>query len=111
MAAHPVLRTHPETGRTALYVNAGFTTHIEGIEPAASRAILDFLHRHIEEPEFVCRFRWRRNSIAMWDNRCVQHHAVFDYFPAVRSGDRVTVKGDRPFYDPAFVPRRRVAAE
>ena len=95
---HPVLRTHVESGRTALYVNEGFTTRIKELEPDASRAILDFLFRHIQRPEFLCRFRWRKNSIAIWDNRCVQHYAVFDYFPAVRTGDRVTIKGDRPYY-------------
>jgi taurine dioxygenase len=100
VSEHPVLRTHPETGRTALYVNPGFTTRIREIEPEASSAILGFLFNHIQKPEFSCRFRWRKNSVAFWDNRCVQHYAVFDYFPAVRSGERVTVKGDRPFYKP-----------
>lgn len=98
VSEHPVLRTHVETGRTALYVNEGFTTRIKQLEPDASRAILDFLFKHVQRPEFSCRFRWRKNSIALWDNRCVQHYAVFDYFPAVRTGDRVTVKGDRPRY-------------
>jgi taurine dioxygenase len=100
VSEHPVLRTHPETGRTALYVNAGFTTLIKELEPEASSAILDFLFNHIQRPEFGCRFRWQKNSIAFWDNRCVQHYAVFDYFPNIRSGDRVTVKGDKPFYKP-----------
>lgn len=99
---HPVLRTHPETGRTALYVNAGFTTRIKELEPEASSAVLDFLFKHIQRPEFLCRFRWRKNSIAFWDNRCVQHYAVFDYFPVVRSGDRVTVIGNRPFYNSTY---------
>jgi taurine dioxygenase len=98
VSEHPVLRTHPQTRRTALYVNAGFTTHIKELEPEASQAVLDFLFTHIQRPEFCCRFGWRKNSVAFWDNRCVQHYAVFDYFPAVRSGERVTVKGDAPFY-------------
>jgi alpha-ketoglutarate-dependent taurine dioxygenase len=98
ISEHPVLRTHPETQRTALYVNAGFTTSITELEPDAGQAILDFLFKHIQRPEFCCRFRWRKNSIAFWDNRCAQHYAVFDYFPAVRSGERVTVQGDRPYY-------------
>ena len=110
MSEHPVLRTHPETRRTALYVNAGFTTHIKELKPAASRAVLDFLFKHIQRPEFCCRFRWRKNSIAFWDNRCVQHYAVFDYFPAVRSGERVTVKGDKPFYRRNLHPRIQNAA-
>jgi taurine dioxygenase len=104
VSEHPVLRTHPETGRTALYVNAGFTTHIKELEPDASRAVLDFLFKHAQKPEFLCRFRWRKNSIALWDNRCVQHYAVFDYFPALRYGDRVTVKGDKPYYMPTSTP-------
>jgi taurine dioxygenase len=98
VSEHPVLRTHPETKRTAIYVNAGFTTRIKELEPDASDAVLDFLFKHVQRPEFCCRFRWQKNSIAFWDNRCVQHYAVFDYFPAVRSGERVTVKGDKPFY-------------
>ena len=110
ISEHPVLRTHPETKRTALYVNAGFTTHIKELEPDASQAILDFLFKHIQRPEFCCRLRWRKNSIAFWDNRCVQHYAVFDYFPAVRSGDRVTVKGDKPFYKTSLRSRKQNAA-
>jgi taurine dioxygenase len=102
VSEHPVLRTHPDTGWTALYVNAGFTTHIKELEPDASQAILDFLFKHIQRPQFCCRFRWRKNSVALWDNRCVQHYAVFDYFPAMRSGERVTVKGDKPFYNASF---------
>jgi len=110
ISEHPVLRTHPETKRTALYVNAGFTTRIKELEPDASQAILDFLFKHIQRPEFCCRLRWRKNSIAFWDNRCVQHYAVFDYFPAVRSGDRVTVKGDKPFYKTNLRSRKHNAA-
>ncbi|MGI9335852.1 MAG: TauD/TfdA dioxygenase family protein [Gammaproteobacteria bacterium] len=96
-SAHPVIRTHPRTGRKALYVNAAFTTHIDGIPEDESQAILDFLYRHMAKPIFQCRFRWQPNSIAMWDNRCAMHHAMWDYFPQVRSGRRVTVRGDRPF--------------
>ena len=92
ISEHPRSLIDPETKRTALYVNAGFTTRIK--ELSRMPAILDFLFKHIQRPEFCCRFRWRKNSIAFWDNRCVQHYAVFDYFPAVRSGDRVTVKGE-----------------
>ena len=96
-AEHPVVRTHPETGRKALYVNSGFTTRIRGMKYGESRATLDFLFRHLEHPDFQCRFHWEAHSIAMWDNRCVQHLATWDYFPEVRHGYRVTLCGDRPF--------------
>ena len=96
-ASHPVIRTHPETGKKLIYVNSTFTTHIDDIPADESRAILDFLFAHIAKPQFQCRFRWQRNSIAMWDNRCAQHHAMWDYYPNVRSGNRVTVEGDRPY--------------
>ena len=95
-AEHPIIRTHPVTGRKGLYVNRTFTTHIPQLAREESDALLDFLWRHAEQPLFQCRFAWQKNSIAFWDNRCVQHHAMWDYFPNVRSGFRVTVKGDRP---------------
>ncbi len=95
-AEHPVVRTHPESGRKGLYVNAGFTTRIRGMKRDESRATLDFLFRHMEHPDFQCRFRWSPHSIAMWDNRCAQHLATWDYYPEVRHGYRVTLCGDRP---------------
>ncbi|WP_417518460.1 taurine dioxygenase [Minwuia sp.] len=96
-ATHPVVRTHPETGRKALYVNAGFTTRINELTSAESKNLLGFLFRHIESPFFQVRFRWSANDIALWDNRCLQHHALWDYWPHERKGHRVTIKGDRPY--------------
>src|SRR5215510_3383904 len=97
-AEHPVVRTHPVTGRQALYVNRGFTLRIPQLKRHESDALLEMLYRHIETPEFQCRFKWQANSVAFWDNRAVQHHAMFDYFPHRRYGHRVTVCGDKPFY-------------
>lgn len=95
--SHPVVRTHPETGRKALYVNPLFTARIDGVPADESRAILEFLFAHIGNPAFQCRFRWRPHSVAMWDNRCTVHHAMWDYFPHVRTGHRVTTAGERPY--------------
>ncbi len=97
-AVHPVVRTHPVTGRQALFVNSGFTRRIRGMSRVESDALLDMLFKHVTNPAFQCRFQWQPNSIAMWDNRCVQHLAIWDYYPQTRSGIRVTVKGDRPFF-------------
>jgi len=99
-AQHPVIRTHPVSGRKALFVNRGFTRRIAELRKPESDALLESLFRHVETPELHCRFRWRRHSIAFWDNRCVQHHAMWDYFPQRRHGHRVTIKGDKPFYRP-----------
>jgi len=95
-AEHPVVRTHPVTGKKALYVNRGFTLRILDIPPDESEGILHYLFDHMENPLFQCRFRWRENSIAFWDNRCVQHRAMWDYWPHTRIGYRVTVRGDKP---------------
>ena len=95
-AEHPIIRTHPVTGKKALYVNRGFTRRIVGIPIDESDGILRYLYELAENPLFQCRFRWRQNSVAFWDNRCVQHRAMWDYWPETRSGYRVTVKGDRP---------------
>lgn len=96
-AEHPVLRTHPETGRKGLFVNSTFTNAIKGMKAAESTALLNFLYRHIETPDFACRFRWQKNSMAMWDNRCTQHRVVADNLAAYRRMERVTILGDRPF--------------
>ena len=95
-AEHPVVRTHPVTGHKALYVNRGFTRRIVGVPRDESDGILRYLYEHMENPLFQCRFRWRPDSIAFWDNRCTQHRAMWDYWPHTRSGHRVTVKGERP---------------
>ena len=96
-ALHPIVRSHPVTGRECLFVNENFTTRIEGLRPTESDAILGMLYDHIATPEFHCRFRWEANSVAFWDNRCVQHRTVWDYYPKVRHGYRVTICGDKPF--------------
>lgn len=95
-AEHPVLRTHPETGRKGLYVNLAFTQHIVGMERAESEALLKHLYAQAAIPEYQCRFRWGVNSIAFWDNRASQHYAASDYWPAVRRMERVTIVGDKP---------------
>jgi len=96
-AEHPVVRTHPVTGKRGLFVNRNFTTRIVGLSKNESDAILEMLYRHVETPEFGMRFRWQPNSVAFWDNRCVQHQALWDYYPGRRYGHRVTVCGDRPY--------------
>ena len=94
---HPVVRTHPETRRKGLFVNSIFTASIKGMKPAESDALLNFLYRHIETPDFNCRFRWQPNSIAMWDNRCTQHRVCGDNKTAPRIMERLAIDGDRPF--------------
>lgn len=98
---HPVVRTHPETGERALYVNCSFTRSIKGLSKKESDWLLEHLYAQASVPEYQVRFRWRANSIAFWDNRSCQHYAVADYAPAMRHMERVTVTGDRPFFDPA----------
>lgn len=95
-ADHPVVRTHPETGRKCLFVNPIFTTQINELPRLESDAVLKMLHEHCAMPDFQVRFRWQPHSVVFWDNRCVQHVAIWDYYPNVRSGFRVTIKGDRP---------------
>jgi taurine dioxygenase len=94
---HPVVTRHPETGRKVLFVNSGFTTHIKGLRPFESKALLDMLFDHIATtPSLTCRVRWEPGTLTFWDNRCTQHHAVWDYFPESRYGERVSIVGDRP---------------
>lgn len=95
-AVHPVVRRHPVTGKRALFVNRFFTRHILDLPDDEGQAILRYLWEHLENPLFQCRFRWRPNSVAFWDNRCAQHRALWDYWPHTRSGNRVTICGDKP---------------
>jgi taurine dioxygenase len=103
-AVHPVVRTHPETGRKLLFVNAAFTTRFDGMTEEESRPLLEFLFDHAARPEFTCRFRWQKDSVAFWDNRCTQHNVVSDHrsdFVHEDAGHRrvmhrVTVNGSRP---------------
>jgi len=96
-AVHPVMRVHPVTGRKALFVNSVFTKGIVGMKPAESRALLGFLYEHVATPDFSCRFRWRKDSLAMWDNRCTQHRVLADALPEYRRMERVTLIGDAPY--------------
>ncbi|QLK62819.1 taurine dioxygenase [Enterobacteriaceae bacterium Kacie_13] len=95
---HPVIRTHPVSGKQALFVNEGFTTRIVGLSEKESAAILTFLFSHITKPEFQVRWRWQENDIAIWDNRVTQHYANADYLPQRRIMHRATILGDKPFY-------------
>ncbi|MEK9821156.1 MAG: TauD/TfdA family dioxygenase [Gammaproteobacteria bacterium] len=98
-AVHPVIRTHPVSGQRALFVNRGFTRRINELSAAESDVVLAMLFDQVKEPLFHCRFRWTENAVAIWDNRCTQHLALWDYFPETRSGIRVTVQGDRPYLE------------
>jgi taurine dioxygenase len=93
---HPVVRTHPVSGRRGLFVNDGFTTHINELTAAESRALLPMLYAHSSKPEFVVRWKWRDGDVAFWDNRATQHYATDDYRPARRVMNRATIIGDRP---------------
>jgi taurine dioxygenase len=101
---HPVIRTHPETGRKAIYVNAGFTQEIVGMAADESKELLETLYRQASYPEYQVRFQWEKNSIAFWDNRSCQHYAVSDYWPNVRQVERVTIVGDVPYFDASQEP-------
>lgn len=93
---HPVVRTHPQTGRRSLFVNAAFTRQIIGMEKSESDELLTFLYIQATVPEYQCRFRWRKNSVAFWDNRCTQHYALADFYPQKRTVERITICGDKP---------------
>jgi taurine dioxygenase len=96
VAEHPAVRTHPETGRKALYVNVAHTSHFKGMTPEESAPLLQYLFQHQVKPEFTCRFAWRPGSLAFWDNRCAQHNPVNDYHGFRRVMHRITLAGDTP---------------
>jgi taurine dioxygenase len=96
VADHPVVRTHPETGRMALYVNSAHTSHFAGMTEEESAPLLSFLYQHQVRPEFTCRFVWQVGSLAIWDNRCAQHNPVNDYHGFRRVMERITLAGERP---------------
>jgi len=95
-AVHPVVRTHPETGKKALFVNRTFTNRINELSKDESDILLDLLFKQGEHINHQIRYRWSKNDMAFWDNRCCMHHAIWDYWPEERKGRRVTIKGDRP---------------
>lgn len=96
-SVHPVVRTHPETGRKTLYVNAIFTMHIVDMDPVEGDRLLEYLCRQADFPEYQCRWSWAPGDLAIWDNRATQHYATSDYAPHRRVMERVTVVGDRPY--------------
>lgn len=95
--SHPVIRTHPVTGRKSLFVSEGFTTRINELSAAESQAILKLLFSHSTQPQFTVRWQWQQSDVAFWDNRVTQHYAVDDYRPQRRVMHRATVLGDVPF--------------
>jgi taurine dioxygenase len=97
VVTHPVIRTHPVTGRKGIFVSEGFSTRILELSPAESDAVLALLFKHIAKPEFTVRWRWKTNDFAFWDNRLTQHYATNDYLPHRRIMNRATVLGDKPF--------------
>lgn len=93
---HPIVRRHVDSGRPALYVDREFTESINDLPKEEARALLEFLFHHVERANFQCRFRWSPNAVAVWDNRAVLHHAMWDYWPHERMGYRISVRGERP---------------
>ena len=96
VSTHPVVVRHPDTGRKLLFVNTDFVREIEGIPKQEAESLLAFLVQHCARAEWSCRFKWQPHSIALWDNRCTHHRAIWDYWPNVRSGYRVQIEGTEP---------------
>ena len=94
---HPIVRTHPDSGKKAIFVNRNFTTKVDELSKEESKSILDFLYNHCEQLKFQIRYRWNKNDLAFWDNRCTMHRVLWDYYPLERKGRRVTIKGDKPY--------------
>ena len=97
VSEHPVVRTHPDTRRKALYLNRSHTRYFRGMSEAESAPLIEYLATHVVRPEFTCRFRWTPGAVAVWDNRTTQHCALNDYHGHRRRMQRVTVRGDQPF--------------
>jgi taurine dioxygenase len=96
IATHPIVRTHPETKRKALFINRTFTKRVNGLSNSESDNLLNFLFQHCENLEFQIRYKWNLFDMVFWDNRCAMHRAIWDYWPMERKGRRVTIKGDKP---------------
>ena len=95
-SVHPIVRTHPETKRKALFINRTFTKRIEGLALSESEHTLNFLFNHCEQLDFQIRYKWNMHDMVFWDNRCTMHRAIWDYWPMERKGRRVTIKGEKP---------------
>jgi len=101
---HPLVRTHPDTGRRALFLGGDFMRRIEGLHPDESRSILDLLKRHIDDARYQCRWRWTSGDLAIWDERSTNHRSAADHFPQHRSIRRIEICGSRPDFDPDRLP-------
>jgi taurine dioxygenase len=108
---HPLVRTHPDTGRRALFLGGDFMRRIVGLHPDESRAILDLLARHIDDARYQVRWRWTPGDLAIWDERSTNHRSAGDHFPQARSIRRIEITGSRPYLDPDRIPAERAAVE
>jgi len=97
---HPLVRTHPDTGRRALFLGGDFMRHVVGLTPLESHALLDLLARHVDDARYHCRWRWTPGDLAVWDERSTNHRSAGDHFPQHRSVRRIEIRGSRPFFDP-----------